>query len=97
MDAADRAIEIRIDRIARSIKGRAKPNAMSEDEFTRALQIETEVSLRASSPDWCPTHCHDEGGQPVACDHGKPLRNDQRQQWARSLIRSRNELQGSSG
>lgn len=80
----DHVIEMRIDRIARQIKGRARASTLTGDEFTRLLQVETELSLRASSPDWCPTRCLGSDGLPVLCDHGKPLSSDQRERWIKS-------------
>lgn len=86
MAEADRVIEARIDRIASSIRGRAQQSKLSEEAFTQQLRVETEVSLRASSPDWCPQHCVDAEGYPQICDHGEPLTEEQRHKWVRSHI-----------
>lgn len=85
-DHIDHVIDIRMDQIDKLAKRRGKRSELSEEQFTRQLEIETERSLRASSGEWCPQRCTDEGGSPIRCDHGKPLKDDQRWAWITSRI-----------
>jgi hypothetical protein len=56
-----------------------RPDPAAGERYAAQLALETERSLRRSSPWWCPESCLIHPKNPWACSHGQPLAD--RERW----------------